>query len=189
VMRYTLDGTEPTAASPEVTAPVVLRASTTIKARTFLPSGGTSVVPFGVFSRIDPAVNGVTYTIVRLRAPADTIRGVTYVMSLDSLPLPPDSATVTLDALVDLAAPGVYTFTIAQGDSASLAVDAFPAVNNRAPDWWELPAARYALGRGAHRLHVAVAAAKRPSALNLQLEGAGMERRAIPASLLRRQPH
>ncbi|HTR99512.1 MAG TPA: family 20 glycosylhydrolase [Bacteroidota bacterium] len=189
VMRYTLDGTEPTAASPEVTAPVVLRASTTVKARTFLPSGGTSVVPFGVFSRIDPAVNGVTYSIVRRRAPADTIRGATYVMSLDSLPLPPDSATVTLDALVDLAAPGVYTFTIAQGDSVSLAVDAFPAVNNRAPDWWDLPATRYALGRGAHRLRVAVAAAKRPSALVLQLEGPGLERRAIPASLLRRQPH
>ena len=142
-----------------------------------------------VFSRIDPAVNGVAYTIVRRHAPADTLRGVTFMMALDSLHLPADSATVTLDALIDLPAAGVYTFTIAQGDSASLRIDGFPPCNNRAPDWWDLPAARYALGRGAHRISVLVAAAGRPSGLGLQLEGPGLERRAIPAALLRRISH
>ena len=187
VMRYTLDGTEPTPASPEVSGPLALGASTTVRARSFLPSGGTSVVPFGVFSRIDPDVNGVAYAIVRRRAPSDTLRGVTFMMSLDGLPVPADSSTVTLSALVDLPAQGVYTFTIAQGDSVSLTVDGYSPVNNRAPDWWDTPTARFVLGKGEHRLSVSIAAATgRPGGLGLQMEGPGLDLRAIPASILRR---
>jgi len=188
VVRYTLDGTDPTATSPEVTGPVTLHESATIRARTFLPSGGRSVVPFGIFSRIDPAVNGVNWSIVRRRAASDTLRGTSYTMSLDHLPLPADSSTVTLSATVDLPADGVYTFTIAQGDSASLLIDGFQAVNNRAQNWWDLPAAHFALAKGAHRISVVVAAAGQPGWLGLEMEGPGIERRAIPASLLRRSP-
>jgi len=186
VMRYTLDGTDPTSGSPEVTGPLTLRASTTVKARTFLTSGGTSPVPFGVFSRIDPAVNGVAYTIVPRRAGVETIRGVTSMMSLEGLPLPADSSTVTLEALLDIPSDGIYTFAMAQGDSASLTIDAFRPVDNRAADWWDVPTARFALGKGAHRISVVVAAAGRPSGLGLSLEGPGLERRAIPPFMLRR---
>ncbi len=51
VVRFTLDGTEPTAAAPVYDAPIVLRATTTATARLFLPGGRTSDVVRGTFER------------------------------------------------------------------------------------------------------------------------------------------
>ena len=50
-VRYTLDGSDPTAASPLFTAPFVLTATTTVSARLFLPGGRSSAVTRGTFER------------------------------------------------------------------------------------------------------------------------------------------
>jgi hexosaminidase len=51
VVRFTLDGTEPTATAPVYDAPIVLRATTTATARLFLPGGRASDVVRGTFER------------------------------------------------------------------------------------------------------------------------------------------
>jgi hexosaminidase len=51
VVRFTLDGTDPTAAAPVYEAPIVLHATTTATARLFLPGGRTSDVVRGAFER------------------------------------------------------------------------------------------------------------------------------------------
>ncbi|HTY59078.1 MAG TPA: family 20 glycosylhydrolase [Bacteroidota bacterium] len=192
ILRYTTDGTLPTLDSRDVTEPVPVRESMTIKGRAFLPGGGMSPVPVGVYSIVDKEINGVACRIAPKRASAaraDTLRGVTYRMSLEGLPLSADSATVILDSYFTTREEGVYTFTIAQGDSTVLAIDGSPAVNNRAADWWDLPAGRFHLRSGPHAISVMVAASGHGPALDITVQGPGLEAQQIPASMLSRRPH
>jgi hexosaminidase len=192
VVRVTTDGTEPTMGSPALAGPLTLRTSTTIKARTFLPSGGMSPVPCGVYSIVDPGANGVSYRIAERRISSgpvpDTLRGVTYRMSLDGLPLGPDTLTVWLDSYVVVGEEGVYQFTVAQGDSATLSVDGSPVVENRAAEWWEVPSGLFHLRSGPHRLSVTVVTTGRQAGLDLHIKGPGLELQPVPASMLWRRP-
>jgi hexosaminidase len=192
IVRYTTDGTEPTVDSRLSTGPLPVRTSTTIKARTFLRAGGMSPVSSGVYSIVDTGANGVSYRIAGRRSsgglPVDTLRGVTYRMSLEGLPLTPDSCLVLLDSYIGVGEEGVYQFTIAQGDSATLSVDGSAAVDNRAADWWDMPAGLFHLRKGPHRLAVTVVTTGRQAGLDLHLRGPGLELQVIPGSMLWRRP-
>ena len=192
VVRYTTDGTEPATGSPALAGPLPVRTSTTIKARTFLPSGGMSPVPSGVYSIVDPGANGVSYRIAARGTSSglapDTLRGVTYRMSLDGLPLGPDTLTVWLDSYVVIGEEGVYQFTIGQGDSATISVDGSPVLANRAADWWDVPSGLFHLRSGPHRLSVTVVKTGRQAGLDLHFKGPGLELQPIPASMLWRRP-
>ena len=54
VVRYTQDGSEPTAASPEYSQPLVLSRSTLLKARTFLPNHAPSGTGIETYTILDP---------------------------------------------------------------------------------------------------------------------------------------
>jgi hexosaminidase len=193
VVRYMTDGTDPTADSHIVTGPLRVHTSTTVKARTFLPSGGMSPVPRGVYSIVDPGANGIAYRIVRRRSSADpradTVRGVTYRMSIDGLPIGPDSLTVFLDCYCNVGEEGVYTFTIGQGDSTTLSVDGSPVVDNRGANWWDVPAGLFYLRSGSHTLSVTLVKTGRQAGMDIQIKGPGLEAQPIPASMLWRRPH
>ncbi|HEX7574476.1 MAG TPA: family 20 glycosylhydrolase, partial [Bacteroidota bacterium] len=192
LVRYTTDGTEPAVDSRPLTGPLRVHTSTTIKARTFLRAGGMSPVPSGVYSIVDTGANGVSYRIAGRRSsgglPVDTLRGVTYRMSLEGLPLAPDSCLVLLDSYIVVGEEGVYQFTIGQGDSATLSVDGSAAVDNRAADWWDVPAGFFHLRSGPHRLAVTVVTTGRQAGLDLHIKGPGLELQVIPASMLWRRP-
>jgi hexosaminidase len=192
VVRYTTDGEDPTAVSRILTGPLPLHTSTRIKARTFLPSGGMSPVPSGVFSIVDPGANGVSYRIAaRPTSPglaSDTLRGVTYRMSLEGLPLGPESVTILLDSYLLVGEEGVYQFTIAQEDSATLNIDGSPLLENRAAVGWGVPAGLFHLRSGSHKLSVTVVTMGRQAGLDLNIKGPGLELQAIPASMLWRRP-
>lgn len=193
VVRYTTDGTAPTVRSLQVAGPVAVRASTTIRARTFLPSGGVSPVPTGVFSMIDPGRNGVAYRITKRRSlpgiPPDTLRGVIYRLSLDGLPLGADTLTVVLDSYVAAETEGTYRFTIGQSDSAALSIDGSPDVINRSATWWDVPSGLFHLSAGLHRLAVTVFTAGHQPSLDVHIQGPGLDLQPIPASMLWRRPH
>ena len=194
-VRYTTDGTEPTEGSPLVAGPLHIRTSVTVKARTFLPAGGRSPVPRGIYSILDTAENGAAYTIVQRRVPpvsgpaihVDTLRGVAYRLSLDGLPPGHDSVTVRFDSYFTVGEEGDYLFTIAQGDPAALTVDGFPAVTNRGENWWDIPSGLFHLGVGAHAISVTTAPGPAPS-LDLRVSGPGIEAQPVPPSMLRRRP-
>jgi hypothetical protein len=109
-------------------------------------------------------------------------------MSLDGLPLPPDTLMVWLDSYIAVAEEGVYQFTIAQGDSATISVDGSPVVDNRAAEWWDVPAGKFHLRNGPHRLCVTVVTTGRRAGLDLRIKGPGLELQPIPASMLWRRP-
>lgn len=67
VVRYTLDGTEPTGDSPAFTTPIAIDATTKVSARLFLPGGRESATARGVLEKQTPRppravpVKGVEY--------------------------------------------------------------------------------------------------------------------------------
>jgi hexosaminidase len=191
VVRYTTDGADPTEGSPLVSGPLHLRASATLKARTFLPAGGSSPVPRGIYSVLDPEENGLAFTILPRRisagSRADTVRGISYRMSLDGLPLGHDSVTVRLDSYFTVKEEGDYLFTIAQGDPVTLSVDGSPAVTNRGENWWDIPSGLFHLSVGAHAISVSVAAAGPAPWMDMQVSGPGIELQPVPPSMLRRR--
>ena len=193
VVRYTTDGSVPSGASRSASGAIPIRTSTVVKAVTILPSGGMSPVPRGVYSIVDPNVNGVSWKIVPRRVSSgirvDTASGFTYRMSLEGLPLGPDSLTVTLETWLDVGTEGIYTFWVGQGDPATLGIDGFSPVENRGANWWDIPSGIFHLRTGEHRLTVTVITPGPKARLDLHVQGPGLEMQPIPASMLRRRPH
>ncbi len=71
-LHYTLDGSNPTLASPQYTSPITITSSTTVKARAFLPGYDASMVAASVYK---------TGSILSLPAVADAfVRGGTYAI-------------------------------------------------------------------------------------------------------------
>jgi hexosaminidase len=193
VVRFTLDGSEPTATSPVFVAPVVLGATTTVSARLFLPGGRASAVVRGTLERaalrppvqpsIEPSMlrEGVTYKYfegdfhalpeLATRAPRRTGR----LSSLSFEPtFRPERFAVLYDAWFRAPADGVYRFVTTADDGVWLEVDGIRIVT----DDGEHPArdadGEIALERGPHTLRVGYFQGAGGKHLALRCEGPGL---------------
>jgi len=142
VVRFSLDGSDPTASSPVYDAPIVLRATTSAAARLFLPGGRTSDVVRGTFERsalhppIQPSMTpsmlreGVLYkyfegdfhalpAVVNL-TPARS--GRRSSLSFDPA-FRAERFAVVYDAWLLAPADGVYRFVARADDGVALEVD------------------------------------------------------------------
>lgn len=195
-VRFTTDGTVPTAASPVMEGPVRVNKSMTLKARTFLRNGAMSPVATGYMNLVDPAVNGVRYTIYN-GIPADlkdcgklsvVDSGARIRISLDGIPLNRDSTVIAFSGSFSAMKEGVYTFWLAADQNAYFLVDGAPVVTDTTAQWWIQPAGRVALRAGQHAIRLLYVRQSRRAGLDLQVEGPGLERQAVPPSMLRRNP-
>jgi hexosaminidase len=194
-IRYTLDGTEPTAASPRVDGPIPIGKSLELRARTFLPNGKASVVPIGYFSVIDPAVHGVSYRVFDgIRATRKEIellpllaQGSMYGVETEPSPLSRDSLTVLCSSVLDVEREGLYEFTLRADEKATLTVDGYPVATDSTTERWKQADGRVFLGRGPHRLWMANFRAGRRTGIDLQVRGPGLALQRIPAAMLRRE--
>jgi hexosaminidase len=194
-VRYTLDGTEPTAASPRADGPIPIGKSLELRARTFLPNGKSSVVPIGYFSLIDPAVHGVAYRVFDgIRATRKEIErlpllaqgslfGVETVTSGPSR----DSLTVLYTSVLHVEREGLYEFTLRADEKTMLTVDGYPVATDSTSEWWKQADGRVFLTRGAHPLWIANLRAGRRAGIDLQVQGPGLALQRIPGAMLRRE--
>ncbi|HEU4565455.1 MAG TPA: chitobiase/beta-hexosaminidase C-terminal domain-containing protein [Gemmatimonadaceae bacterium] len=219
-VRYTLDGSEPTARSPRYTGPFTVRANTTVRARSFA-NGAPTAAPEG---RVD-------YRRVAGRAPVaaaaarHVVPGLAYAVYRDTTAEPafrmhwpvrwqlerPDErrediaphrtgvvATPTLapadttemfgmrfTGYVRVPRAGVYTFTAVSDDGAAMWVgdrNVFWSVGQspKATESW----GQIALAAGLHPITLTYFQAYGPRTLELYVEGPGVRRQRIPASML-----
>jgi hexosaminidase len=194
-VRYTTDGTEPTAASRVAEAPISVGRSLELRARTFLPTGKTSVASVGYYSRIDPAVNGVSWRTVRgfpagwqaqMRLPA-LAEGIRYGLDVDGIPPPADSVTYAFAAVLHVERDGVYAFTLKADDRAFLTVDGYSVASDTTTEWWKQAEGRVFLRRGGHPLTLVYLCPPGRGGLDLQVQGPGLSLQRIPAAMLRRK--
>jgi hexosaminidase len=190
VVRFTLDGSDPTPTSPIYEAPIVLRATTSAAARLFLPGGRASDVVRGAFERsaLHPAVaalaalrDGVLYKYFEGDFHALPAFGsLTPARSgrLGSLSFDPsfraERFAVVYDAWVVAPADGVYRFVARADDGVALDVDGARVLTDDGEHASRDAAGEIALARGTHAVRLFYFQGAGGKELGLQWQGPGM---------------
>jgi hypothetical protein len=215
-VRYTVDGSEPTSASPMYRGPFTVRRTTTVRARSFVDGRPTAAPEARTEFRKDAGIAAVTAAVVpglRYEFFRDTTAEPAYRMNwpvrwqLERPEKRPEDiaphktgtiATVTLapadtavmfgmryTGYIRVPRTGVYTFTALSDDGAGMWFgdrNVFWSLGQspKTTETW----GQIALQAGLHPITVTFFQAYGPRALELYIEGPGVRRQQVPASML-----
>jgi alpha-mannosidase len=199
VIRYTLDGTDPTAVSAVYAGPVAVRRSSTLKARAFAPGLDDTHV----------AALGLRKLALEDASPAPGVRpGLACAYYEGSWRKVPDFASlvpVKHEIVTEVAAPpfaraenyglalqgylqiprdGVYTLRLRADDGCVLWMGGLLRIDNDGSHEAQDVEARLALAAGLHPLRLAYVQGRGDRALGLWIEGPGMPLQQVPAEML-----
>lgn len=170
-VRYTLDGSEPTATSPVYRGPVTVSATTTVKAASFAEGKRVSTVVTKSFRRVTPRPAASVGSL----APGLTVE--TYDGAWDNVPnfdslKPTGTTTATAFAVpttgskprenvgqrysgyVEIPADAVYEFALASDDGSKLWIDGQLVVDNDGLHNADVKTGSIALAKGPHKIVV-----------------------------------
>mgnify|MGYP003109565738 CR=1 FL=1 len=142
-IRYTLDGSNPSASSPLYRGPVAIKHSTVVRSALFVDGTQASVPTTAYFRVLEPSdePRGLVWNAYLLpeqpvRLPAFTglepaASGVTNEVSLAGLDLPRGNAVaVTFEGFIDVPTSGHYEFSLASDDGSKLYIEGRTVVDN-----------------------------------------------------------
>ena len=187
-VRYTLDGTEPTAQSTRYTGTFSVGGNVTVSARAFGPSGFPSFTASRTYSAVRKGLNGLSYRYYegewRDIPDFDTVavgrRGVVYTLSLDEIPNNTEFFGVEYSGLLNITAPGVYAFVLGSDDGSVLLIDGKPVVENGGLHGYMERRGSASLGAGKHPVTVRFIQQGGAKRLELRYSGPGVTEQAIP---------
>lgn len=200
-MRYTLDGTPPTAKSPAYTGPIKLTKTAKVAVRLFADDGRTSLVARADYTQAEPVVGegkqlvaGIRYELydgVWKQLPDfDSLKPI-KTGNLDTLNLSPGGYRgnygMRFNGYLDIAKDGEYTFFLASDDGSKLTIDGkdvlihdniHPAIEKRSD--------KIMLKAGKHPLVIAYFQGGGAAQLVLAYEGPGIPKQPVPETALLR---
>jgi alpha-L-fucosidase len=200
-LRYTLDGSEPTAASPVATGPVRLTESATVSARAFRDGKAVSGVSTAKFTKVTPrAAEKVEGLVAGLnceyfegdwdRLPDFDALKATKAGSAKDLDLSPrqrdERFGLRFRGYINVPRDGVYTFHLTSDDGSRLYIGDKLVVDN---DGLHGEAGRdgaIALAAGWHAVTVTYFNKTGDRALELQYAGPGVSKTRVPATAWQR---
>jgi hypothetical protein len=206
-VRYTLDGSDPTARSPVYAGPITLTATTTVRAKPFTAARPTGrVVSSAKFTRIelrepeDPEglTGGLEFRYYHgrgwKRLPDFENLGLVRKGVVDAFRLPPGcrSADFALEyaGYIRVPADGVYRFFLKSADGSALFVGDERVVDNEGEHGMEIEKdGRISLRAGAHAVslfYFAGAHRAGKKGLAVSCEGPGIGKRPVPPEALYR---
>ena len=202
VIRYTTDGEEPTASSPAAMKTLLLKGSTTVKAKTFLynkPVTETSTASFQKVAPV-PAMNmssvspGIHYSVYEgewSKLPEfDSLKPISSGIVKDfdiGSKQGSDNYGFVFDGLIKIPADGVYNFYISSDDGSKLFIDDKILVNNDGLHGIVEKSNEIPLAKGYHAIKVVFFERNGGDALQVQWQGPGFTAQIIPASALFRK--
>ena len=194
VVRFTLDGTDPTATSPVFNAPIELRATTAAAVRLFLPGGRASAVARGQLERealrppiqpsMDPSMlrEGVLYKYYESdfhKLPDFATLKPKRTGRLSSLSFDPafraERFAVIYDAWIRVPADGVYRFVTHADDGVTVDVDGVRVLVDDGEHYAHDADGEIALERGPHTIRIGYFQGGGGKALALSCEGPSMK--------------
>jgi len=187
-VHFTTDGTDPTLDSPLLPgAPLEVKDSTVVKARTVLRGGRMSRVISTSFSRIDTEKNGLDYAYFEgswLRLP--NLEGLTPVktgrvfdLSFEPAGQRQDNFALLFKGVLDIERPGDYTFSMVADDGALLIIDGKEIVRHDGLFWILELSGRVRLDAGRHPVQIAYFQKSGDRRLDIFCEGPGLEKRLL----------
>lgn len=193
-LRYTVDGSIPTAASPIYEAPFTVDQTTVVQAAVFEGDRQKSARAAGYIRLLrNPAASGHgvryrAYAVDNLRVLPDVSRrradteGTTYEISSHHLTLPrPQHVVVVFETRLAIDTPGVYTFTTGSDDGSKLFVNGREVVDNDGDHGVLERSGDIELTAGRHVLRVEWFNGGGGGWLGAYIQGPGVPRQIIPA--------
>jgi hexosaminidase len=201
-VRYTIDGSVPTATSRQYEGTLELTETTTVRAKSYWPEGQESRVASWTFTKVAPKAAAT------IAAPHPGLQVEIYEHSGDWRALPDFGALEPTESrttngigidvtdrrelfglrfvgYLDVPTTGVYGFHLSSDDGSRLAVDGAVLIDNDGIHGDRRRSGYVALEAGLHSLELVFFQGRGGVALALGLEGPGMEEQPIPAGLLR----
>lgn len=196
-IRYTLDGSAPTASSPAYSGPIALERSATVKARAFAPGRDDRFVAEAAFTRLEtrPAAAVAKGSLAPGLAcrlyegewrklpdfaplkPARSFVLPTVVLTPD---LPREKYGLVCEGYLDVPGDGLTTFSLRAEDGAELLVDGASVVRNEPTDYLSRKGAA-ALAPGLHAVEVRYFQRSFVAGLALSMDGPGTPIEPVPA--------
>ncbi len=199
VVRFTLDGSEPTAASPRYERPIRLTDTTTVKARTVTASGRLSDVAVFPYRRaaprdpvhVDNVQPGLAYAYYEGRwsqlpdfaTLTPVAAGVTRTFNLSQRKRD-DHFAFRFEGYINVPADGVYTFYLTSDDGSRLWIGPELVVDSDGLHGPAVKAGQVVLRAGRHPIVLACFEASGAEALALEYAGPGMAKRPVPPAVL-----
>ena len=193
-IRYTLDGTEPTSSSAEYKTPIVIAATTTIKARVYPSDGAASGIATEkvVLYTWKKAVSvkgvqpGLRYQAFELK-PTSTKdlqsitpvqKGVTETVSI--IPLTrKENVGLILDGYIKVPKDALYQFYLSSDDGSRLYIDDEEVIDYDGLHGSDVKQGGASLKRGFHKIRVEFIQATGGIDLQLKLSTGGGEKEAV----------
>jgi len=187
-IRYTLDGSVPGESSPVYSGPVVMSRSGTLRARAFRDGMAPSTTAETSFSILDSTRNGMTYALYegewsslpdfgKLK-PVRTGK----IWSFDPAGFRPggDHFGIVFKGRIDIPEDGQYSFFIKSDDGSLLRIDGRPVAVNDGLHGPVEAQGSIDLSKGPHAFELEFFEATGGEALELSVEGAGMQKQTLP---------
>lgn len=202
-IRYTTDGSTPTAESQLYTGPFILASTTTLQARGLMANADDSYVTKSTFSKLvphapymaevaKPGLNCAYYLGTWDNLPDFTQLPVDTLAEVGTVALPefvrPEDYGLVFTGYVKIPVAGLYDFTINSDDGSALLVcDSLIADNDGIHGPQDVTGA-IALAPGFQKIKVLMFQKKGGKYLDLSIEGPGMEKQSIPAEMFFHTP-
>jgi len=202
-VRYTLDSTAPSSESTLYTQPFLVTETTTVTAQEFLPNGKIGQVQRALYEKQQPRKSDTVTNLKRgLRYRYFVLdRELSSTSELDTLQ-PAQSGVAAkfefpfketaelfgleLDGFIDIRKDDVYTFTTSSNDGSRLFIGDVVVVDNDGGHGAIEKSGQIALAKGHHPIKLRYFQAGGEKALQVFMEGPGMEKRAIKSGMLSR---
>jgi len=200
-VRYTTDGSEPTANSPEAAGPITLTQTATVKARTFRGARPVSGVTAATFTGVAPrpaakpaevspglevdVVEG-EFTVLPAFEPSQIARTVT-VPGFDLSARPRETGfALRFRGYIRVPRTGVYHFFLTSDDGSRMWVGEAPLIDNDGPHGAKEVSAPVALEAGWHPITVGMFQATGGLELQVSWSGPGFAKERVQAAALGR---